>query len=309
MTRQIPLPPKATHGPCELTALLQVIPPGRRGAILQSAVSFRPTANPEECFAVGPIRAAFADYWEARYGRPVPAERLRALLKPPRADSDRHRMQQADAHAQCRRDQGRPRPTGGPSSSTVPRTRSPSRRIAQFGVDRPVNRVDRRIPCPCGGNGRLPLLGNVTVLLSVLLSQENPDVQTTRDRRWRTASRRITNPGKKSMNFGSKPSPAKRSSSRFGRALAVLSEKPHRKSAKQKPAASKQDVIESMSDTLKTSGPLQEAELKRIIADRLASAGKSRIGFALRFSEALGDRTFVCGNDGVVSIQTKIPSR
>ena len=83
MTRQIPIPPKATHGPCELTALLQAIPPGRRGAIVQWAVSFRPTASPEECFAVGPIRAAFADCWEARYGHQVPAERLRALLNPP----------------------------------------------------------------------------------------------------------------------------------------------------------------------------------------------------------------------------------
>lgn len=92
-------------------------------------------------------------------------------------------------------------------------------------------------------------------------------------------------------------------------ALAVLSEKPPRKAAKQKPAASKQEVLESMFDVLKTSGPLQEAELKSIIADRLLAAGKSRIGFALRFSEALGDKTLVRGNEGVVSIQTKIPSR
>jgi len=92
-------------------------------------------------------------------------------------------------------------------------------------------------------------------------------------------------------------------------ALAVLSEKPHRKSAKQKPAASKQDVIESMSDLLKTSGPIQEDELKRLVADGLASVGKSRIGFALRFSEALGDGRFVRGTDGMVSLQGKSTSR
>jgi len=83
MTRRDPLPPKATRGSCQLTALLQAVPPGRRGVILQSAVSFRPSASPDECFAIEQIRAAFAGYWEARFGRPVPAERLLALLKPP----------------------------------------------------------------------------------------------------------------------------------------------------------------------------------------------------------------------------------
>ena len=83
MTHREPLPPNAILGSCQLTALLQAIPPGRRGALVQWAVSFRPTASPEECFAVGPIRAAFADCWEARYGHQVPAERLRALLNPP----------------------------------------------------------------------------------------------------------------------------------------------------------------------------------------------------------------------------------
>jgi len=88
-------------------------------------------------------------------------------------------------------------------------------------------------------------------------------------------------------------------------ALAVLGDKPHRKTGKQKPAASKQEVLESMLDVLKTSGPVQEAELKCFVAERLASIGKSRIGFALRFAEALADGKFVRGNDGVVSVQIK----
>ena len=70
-------------GPSELATLLQAIPPGRRGAVLQSAVSFRPAPTLEQSFAVGPIRAAFADYWEARFGEPIPVERLRAVLEPP----------------------------------------------------------------------------------------------------------------------------------------------------------------------------------------------------------------------------------
>jgi N6-adenosine-specific RNA methylase IME4 len=69
--------------PSELAALLQAIPPARRGALLQSAVSFRPAPSLEHSFAVGPIRATFADYWEARFGRPIPVEGLRAVLDPP----------------------------------------------------------------------------------------------------------------------------------------------------------------------------------------------------------------------------------
>jgi hypothetical protein len=69
--------------PSDLAVLLQAIPPARRGAVLQSAVSFRPAPTLEHSFAVGPIRATFADYWEARFGRPIPVERLRAVLDPP----------------------------------------------------------------------------------------------------------------------------------------------------------------------------------------------------------------------------------
>lgn len=92
-------------------------------------------------------------------------------------------------------------------------------------------------------------------------------------------------------------------------ALAVLGDKPQRKTGKQKPAASKQEVLETMFDILKTNGPVQEAELKRLVADRLASLGKSRIGLALRFSEALSDDRLARGNDGVVAIQGRIGAR
>jgi len=70
-------------GPSELTILVQAIPPARRGAVLESVVSFRPAPTLKQSLAVGPIRAAFADYREDRFGGPIPAERLRAVLQPP----------------------------------------------------------------------------------------------------------------------------------------------------------------------------------------------------------------------------------
>ena len=69
--------------PSELAPLLRAIPPARRGAVLQSAVSFRPAPTLEHSFAVGPILATFADYWKAGFGEPIPVERLRAVLEPP----------------------------------------------------------------------------------------------------------------------------------------------------------------------------------------------------------------------------------
>ena len=73
----------ATNCPSELATRVLNLPPGRRGAALQWAVSFRPDDNHDQLFAVGPIRAAFADFWETRFGQRVPVEGLRALLEPP----------------------------------------------------------------------------------------------------------------------------------------------------------------------------------------------------------------------------------
>ena len=70
-------------GSSKLTTLLQAIPPGRRGGVLQSAVSFRLASTLEQSIAFGPIRGAFADSREARFGQPVPAEPFRAVLGPP----------------------------------------------------------------------------------------------------------------------------------------------------------------------------------------------------------------------------------
>lgn len=85
------------------------------------------------------------------------------------------------------------------------------------------------------------------------------------------------------------------------RALSVLDEKPRSKSANRKPAATRQEVIAAMADILRTNGSVEEAELKRLVADKLASVGKSRIGLALRFTEALSDDRFVRAEEGLIS--------
>ena len=91
------------------------------------------------------------------------------------------------------------------------------------------------------------------------------------------------------------------------RALSVLDEKPRNKSANQKPAATKQEVVVAMSDVLSAKGSVDEAELKRLVADTLSAGGKSRIGLALRFTEALKEERFVRSEDGRVS-QNEVPA-
>jgi hypothetical protein len=66
-----------------LLQLLEAAPPGERGSLLQSAVSFRPGRSLDESFAVGPLRAAFADFWEAETGRPIEPAEVRRILEPP----------------------------------------------------------------------------------------------------------------------------------------------------------------------------------------------------------------------------------
>lgn len=59
------------------------VPPGRRGALLQAAASFSPRPQLEAEFAVGNLRARFADFWEQRFGESVPIAELRSMLQPP----------------------------------------------------------------------------------------------------------------------------------------------------------------------------------------------------------------------------------
>jgi hypothetical protein len=66
-----------------LTNLSIVIPPHRRAALFQNVLSFRPTNDLAAEFALGPLRAAFAEVWEARLGTAVPVQRLQNILAPP----------------------------------------------------------------------------------------------------------------------------------------------------------------------------------------------------------------------------------
>jgi hypothetical protein len=74
-----------SHGaqPSDLARLLAKQPAGLRGPLLMNAASFRPSWSVEASFAVGELRAAFAEYWESRFGTPVPIAVLRSVLNPP----------------------------------------------------------------------------------------------------------------------------------------------------------------------------------------------------------------------------------
>jgi hypothetical protein len=92
---------------------------------------------------------------------------------------------------------------------------------------------------------------------------------------------------------------------RIQKALSVLAEKPRSKSGNHKPAARKRDVIAAMTDLLDAKGSVEEGELKRLVAEKLASVGKSRIGIALRFTEALNEGPFVRGKGGLITAEAK----
>jgi hypothetical protein len=94
------------------------------------------------------------------------------------------------------------------------------------------------------------------------------------------------------------------------RALSVLDNKPRSKSGNRKPAATRQEVIAAMTDAINTNGPVDEAELKRLVAHKMASVGKSRSGLALRFKEVLKDGHFISSEDGLITKDgTPAPTR
>ncbi len=95
---------------------------------------------------------------------------------------------------------------------------------------------------------------------------------------------------------------------RIQKTLSVLDEKPRSKSGNQKPAATRQEVTRAMSELLTTNVSLEEDELKRLVAEKIISLGKSRIGLALRFTEALNDKRFARAEDGSISENAKASS-
>lgn len=72
--------------------------------------------------------------------------------------------------------------------------------------------------------------------------------------------------------------------------------KPKVKSAKgasRLPAATKAEVVEAITTIISDNGPVVEDDLKDLAEDRITRDGKSRMGFALRFKEALADNRLV----------------
>lgn len=66
-----------------LAELSIVIPPHRRASLFQDVLSFRPAYDLGAEFALGPLRAAFAEVWEARFGTAVPMQKLQYIMTPP----------------------------------------------------------------------------------------------------------------------------------------------------------------------------------------------------------------------------------
>jgi DNA repair exonuclease SbcCD ATPase subunit len=92
------------------------------------------------------------------------------------------------------------------------------------------------------------------------------------------------------------------------RALTALDNRPRAKTTNKRPAATRQEVVKAMSDVLRDEGPLKQAELKKLVAEKITDAGNSRMGLALSFKAALNDDSFVCGDDGIVSDKAKTVS-
>lgn len=66
-----------------------------------------------------------------------------------------------------------------------------------------------------------------------------------------------------------------------------------------RPAASKQDVIELVEAVLSESQPLRRDVLRQEVEQRVLASGKSRMGLALRFKEALSESHFVATPEGI----------
>lgn len=65
------------------------------------------------------------------------------------------------------------------------------------------------------------------------------------------------------------------------------------------PSAGKADVMRVMKMILGNNQPLSVDELRPLVEEEIVKEGFTRLGFALRFKEALGDSTFVQTPEGV----------
>ncbi len=74
-----------------------------------------------------------------------------------------------------------------------------------------------------------------------------------------------------------------------------------------RPAASKQNVIELVAAVLSERQPLRRDALRQEVERRVLASGKSRMGLALRFKEALGESRFVATPAGI-RLDDELPS-
>ncbi len=81
-------------------------------------------------------------------------------------------------------------------------------------------------------------------------------------------------------------------------AATSTADKKQRKAAA--PAASKSQVLEFIKNELSAGDPIPVEELRARLEKRLADEGYSKLGFALRFKEALADKSLVDA-DGSIS--------
>lgn len=65
------------------------------------------------------------------------------------------------------------------------------------------------------------------------------------------------------------------------------------------PSAGKADVIEHVQKILQKKGAVKSEELKALAEEEITKAGFTRMGFSLRFKEALGDAKFVETPEGI----------
>ncbi len=68
-----------------MSELLHRIPPGRRPAVMRSVTLFRPVGTLDQEFAIGELRAAFAEAWEVATCGPIPIEPVRRVVGSSRA--------------------------------------------------------------------------------------------------------------------------------------------------------------------------------------------------------------------------------
>jgi hypothetical protein len=77
------------------------------------------------------------------------------------------------------------------------------------------------------------------------------------------------------------------------KAQSSLKGKPQNTTAAKKPTATKEEVVDAITQVLQANGSATEEELKTLVEERLKSQSKSRTGFVMRFRNALKEPQFV----------------